>query len=176
MHAYEFLLRYGPAAVVTDAATGLGEAFAALLAKGGFDLVLAGGEAARLEPLAARLRDHEGVNITVCPGDVAVPAFAEAVVSSCRELDIGLLVSRTPATLLAPLLSDLLSREHAGLILTEPPLPATEAAKLWRQLQAQGIDVLALAAVATDTSPRQLAQAAVDRITDGPVLDATFSG
>ena len=54
MHAYEFLQRYGPAAMVIETGGEPGAAFAAELAKGGFDLLLPCSKAAELAPLAAR--------------------------------------------------------------------------------------------------------------------------
>ena len=93
MHAYEFLQRYGPAALVTGASSGIGEAFAVLLAQGGFDLVLVGRRRDRLENLAARLRDHEGVNVTVCEADLSQPEALDNIKRSCQGQDIGLLVS-----------------------------------------------------------------------------------
>ena len=93
MHAYEFLKRYGPTAVVTGASSGIGEAFAAVLAKGGFDLVLAARREDRLQQLAARLRDHEGVNVTVCATDLASETGIDDLTRACEGQDIGLLVS-----------------------------------------------------------------------------------
>ena len=42
MHAYDFLQRYGPAAVVTGASSGIGEAFAVLLAREAIDNITGG--------------------------------------------------------------------------------------------------------------------------------------
>jgi short-subunit dehydrogenase len=93
MHAYDFLQRYGPAALVTGASSGIGEAFAVLLARGGFDLVLNGRRKDRLDKLAARLRDHEGVNVTLCCEDLSTADGPQRLAAACIDLDIGLLVS-----------------------------------------------------------------------------------
>ena len=68
MHGYDFLQRYGPTALVVEVTDTLGEAFASELAKGGFDLLLPCARPPELEPLAARLRDHEGVGVTLLEG------------------------------------------------------------------------------------------------------------
>ena len=92
MHPYEFLQRYGPVALVTGASSGIGEAFAALLAKGGFDLVVVARRRERLQTLAERWRDHEGVNVTVVEADLADPTSTATIEHACEGLDIGLLV------------------------------------------------------------------------------------
>ena len=92
MHGYEFLQRYGPTALVVEVTDTLGEAFASELGKGGFDLVLPSAVPSGLESLAARLRDHEGIAVTLPEGDTAKPQFAEQLFASCSDLDIGLLV------------------------------------------------------------------------------------
>lgn len=93
MHAYEFLQRYGPAALVTGASSGIGEAFAVLLARGGFDLVVNGRRKDRLEKLAARLRDHEGVEVKICTEDLGTTEGPRNLAATCKDMDIGLLVS-----------------------------------------------------------------------------------
>ena len=59
MHAHEFLQRYGPAAVVTGASSGIGEAFAALLAKGGFGM-----KGAHVDNDPARMEEMIALNCT----------------------------------------------------------------------------------------------------------------
>ncbi len=229
MHAHDFLQRYGPAAVVTGASSGIGEAFAALLAKGGFDLVLVARRLDRLETLAARLRDHEGVEVRVCEADLATAGGIDKVCAAADDMDIGLLVSNAgfgmkgahadndparmqemialnctaPALLTRAFIPQLSARGRGGIIITSSiealmgfPYSAPYAASkafskslgegLWGELQPQGIDVLALCPGSTDTethalqgidasklegmmSPLEVAQEAIDNITEGPV-------
>ena len=93
MHGYEFLQRYGPTALVTGASSGIGEAFAVLLARGGFDLVLAARRTDRLDQLAQRLRDHEGVKVTICQVDLNRAEAIDTIAEACADRDIGLLIS-----------------------------------------------------------------------------------
>jgi short-subunit dehydrogenase len=93
MHAYDFLKRYGPTALVTGASSGIGEALAVLLARNGFDLVLAARRTDRLDQLAARLRDHEGISVLVCQVDLSHAEAIDTITEACEDQDIGLLVS-----------------------------------------------------------------------------------
>jgi uncharacterized protein len=93
MSQNQFLHRYGPAALVTGASSGIGRSFAELLAAKGFDLLLVARRAQRLDELAARLRQQHGIKVTLFPADLAQPSAAAQILEAAVALDIGLLVS-----------------------------------------------------------------------------------
>lgn len=188
MHAYDFLQRYGPTALVTEVTDEPGEAFAAELAKGGFDLLLPCSNPAQLEPLAARLRDHEGVNVRLYQGDIDAPRFAETLYEQCVDIDIGLLLCgiesghpRMAGSLLSSLtrvfMPRLRKRLHSGVIVLDITGKARRFGEtLAHELKPGDIDVLTLfpdsaqPSLAGELTARELARLALEGMDRGPVL------
>src|SRR6187401_2839839 len=84
--------RYGQAAVVTGASSGIGEQFARGLAAEGFDLLLVARRNEVLCQLAEELRGKHAISVHVLAADLADPASADTVVSKAREMGVGLLI------------------------------------------------------------------------------------
>ena len=93
MSGTEFYDRYGPAAVVTGASSGIGKAFAEDLAARGFNLLISARRVERLEDLAEALRTAHGVEVRIVAADLARADAAARIVAAARDLDVGLLVS-----------------------------------------------------------------------------------
>ena len=71
-------------ALVTGGSSGIGAAFAEVLARRGFDIVITSRREARLRELAERLARTCGVCVTVLPCDLAQPDAASRI---CSQLD-----------------------------------------------------------------------------------------
>lgn len=74
----------GRVAIITGAAKGIGEATARLFAQEGVRLVAVDRDAAKLESVAAALRE-QGAEVATQVGDVAEPQTAEAAVRAAEE-------------------------------------------------------------------------------------------
>jgi short-subunit dehydrogenase len=93
MSDQDFTTRFGPAALVTGASSGIGRSFAGELAAKGLDLVLVARRVDRLEQLATQLLADHGVAVTLCPVDLAQPDAAARMIEATAAIDIGLVVS-----------------------------------------------------------------------------------
>ena len=84
----DFHARYGPTAVITGAARGIGAGYARRLARAGFEIVLTDIDADGLERTAAALRDDGRVRVDTLALDMtdldAIPRLAELTVD--REI------------------------------------------------------------------------------------------
>ncbi|MBS9479005.1 SDR family NAD(P)-dependent oxidoreductase [Ancylobacter radicis] len=83
-----------PSVLVTGASTGIGAAYAERFARRGHDLVLVARNTARMEALAARLREETGVAIDIIAADLTQPADLGVVEARLREdARIGILIN-----------------------------------------------------------------------------------
>ena len=85
--------RYGPWALVTGAAQGLGAEFSKQLAQAGFNLVLLDINNSSLAEVAEQLRVHHSVEIKTLTVDLSGENFMEEVVAATADLPIYLLVN-----------------------------------------------------------------------------------
>jgi short-subunit dehydrogenase len=98
----QFHKDYGPAALVTGASSGIGQAFAEVLAEMGFDLLIAARRIDRLETLAQRLSTKHGVAVTPVEVDLARADAPQVLLQASAALDIGLVVSNAGFGLKGP--------------------------------------------------------------------------
>lgn len=139
-----FLYDYGPWALVTDASSGIGAAFAWALAARGLNLVLVAQHRDRSDLLVKELRLRTNVEVEILELDLSDLDFLAKVIAACEGRDIGMIVSnagfglkglhhqlpldeldrminvncRAPMQLAHHFLPSLLERERGGLIIT----------------------------------------------------------
>lgn len=83
-----------PSVLITGASTGIGAAYAERFARRGHDLVLVARDMARMEAVAARLRQENGVAIDIIQADLTQPAELATVETRLRDdARIGILVN-----------------------------------------------------------------------------------
>jgi uncharacterized protein len=140
----DFLTKYGPWALVTGASSGIGEQFARILAKQGFNLLLVARRVDKLTALQSELLQQHGAKAEIIAEDLADPQAIDRIIAALDNRDIGLLVSnagfglkgalnqheralvdamlnvnaRAPLLLIHSLLPKLRLRKNAGIILT----------------------------------------------------------
>lgn len=92
--------------LITGASTGIGATYAERFARRGHDLVLVARDKARLESIAARLREETGVSIDILPADLTQPSDLAAVEARLREdARIETLINNAGATLSGPFIN-----------------------------------------------------------------------
>lgn len=84
--------RYGPWALITGGAQGIGAAFARLLAERGLDLVLVDANEQALALRAGELSSAHGVKVEPLLVDLSTPDFFERIRSVTDSREIGMLV------------------------------------------------------------------------------------
>ena len=110
-----FAERYGPAALVTGASTGIGAEFARQLAARGLDLVLVARRRDRLDEVAREVRAAHGVAVHVAPLELGGPDLHDRLCEAVRGLDLGLVVSNAGRYGFGRFLDARLEDELAGL-------------------------------------------------------------
>ncbi|WP_063039441.1 SDR family NAD(P)-dependent oxidoreductase [Nocardia pseudovaccinii] len=93
MDNVDFKDKYGPVALVTGASSGIGKAFADVLAAMGLDLVLVARRLDRLEKSAAKLSQEHGVQVRSVQIDLSAPTATQQMLDATGALEIGLVVS-----------------------------------------------------------------------------------
>lgn len=94
------------AVLITGASSGIGAVYAERFAARGHDLVLVARDKARLETLAARLREHTKVAIDVLQADLTQQADLTAVADRLREdVRIGILINNAGIAQSGPFLA-----------------------------------------------------------------------
>ena len=124
--ADDFAPKYGPWALVTGAAQGLGAAFAETLGSIGLALVLVDRQEEQLAATAERLRRTHGVEVIEVVVDLTDPDSVSGITRATENLDVGLLIANAALGNVGPFLDadieDLLStvdvNVRAALVLT----------------------------------------------------------
>lgn len=80
----------GKTALVTGASSGIGKAFAELLAARGYALVLTARRRDRLDELAAALRQHHGIEVHVIAADLASPEASSVIAAELQQAGIAI--------------------------------------------------------------------------------------
>ncbi len=116
-----FPSKYGPNALITGAAQGIGAEFARQLAMRGLGLVLVDVQADKVKQLAAKLAQKYGVATRVVVADLRSDTFMQAVEAGAGGLEIGLLINNAGKWETGPFL------QHDGDVMAQNALINVQA-------------------------------------------------
>src|SRR5690348_3835000 len=88
----DFRTRYGPTALITGAARGIGAGFARVLAERGFDLVLTDIDAEGIERTAAEIAANHSSSVSTVALDMTDRAAPEGLADFTSGRDVGLVI------------------------------------------------------------------------------------
>lgn len=88
-----FKNKYGPWVLITGASSGIGEAFASLLAAEGLNLVLAARRKDRLETIAQKLETQFNIETRTIEVDLLKQDFLVPIKQATDDLQVGLLIN-----------------------------------------------------------------------------------
>ncbi|HSB01579.1 MAG TPA: SDR family NAD(P)-dependent oxidoreductase [Anaerolineales bacterium] len=117
-----FLEKYGPWALVTGAAMGLGAEFARHLARAGLNLVLVDIQEERLTVISQALVREFHVDVRQIGLDLATPDFLPQVITTTRDLEVGLLVNNAGISAVGHFL-DLPLEKHLSILAVNARAP-----------------------------------------------------
>lgn len=135
MQGSSFQQKYGPWALVTGAARGLGMAFATQLAARGLNLVLIDLLSEELSSLADRLRDQCQVRALAL--DLTAPDAFEKIQTATKDLEIGLLVNNAGQSAIGHFL-DVPIEKHLHILALNNQAPLLLAHHFGKQMRARG--------------------------------------
>ncbi len=104
MKDHAFKTTYGPWALITGAAMGLGAQFARQCAARGLNLLLIDREGKELRELAGSIEDTTGREVQTMKVDLSRPEFLKEIRKKSDYLDIGLLVNNAGESRVSPFL------------------------------------------------------------------------
>ena len=131
------VVKYGPAAIVTGASSGIGRSFATLLAAAGFDLLLPARRIERLNDLAATLQSTYGVSVIPLEVDLNSSAAVDSIFDAAATMDVGLLINNAGFRDAGPY-QDIDPVRAASMIDVNDKLPVLLTHRLLPRLLARG--------------------------------------
>ncbi len=136
MQTTPFLSQYGPWALVSGAAMGLGAEFARQLAARGLNLVLVDVQSEALNATSAAISAQSGVELRPLVCDLATPAGLAAVIEAAATLEVGLLVNNAGVSALGHFL-DVPLEKHQRILALNTRAPLTLAHHFGQKMRAR---------------------------------------
>ena len=149
-----FSEKYGPWALVTGAAMGLGAEFARQLAAHGLNLILVDIQSEALKETSDALANHFSVDIRSVTLDLGAEDILPSMIDATRDLEIGLLVNNAGTSLIGHFL-DVPLEKHLSILninARAPMILAHHFGSLMRERKRGGIIFVSSMSALTGTS------------------------
>ena len=110
-----FITKYGSYALITGAASGIGRAFAEILAEQGVNPILLDINVSDAEALKKELKEKHKVDARTLILDLSAPDFMKTIIETTRALDVGLVIHSAAVSIIGDYL-ELPLEQHRTLV------------------------------------------------------------